>query len=349
MKSNLTGNKYIASWWLHLVFWLSIITYHFVTNELTGDAGIMLYLGLSLLFIYIPFTYLTYWLALRPYNEHKNLLLLLLWILVLLIGFVVVGYVINVLIFVIHDILNVAYERAPKFNRSFIYNMMDFYLLQYFIFALVYWYAERSINNRARYQQAEVEKMKTEYDYLKSQINPHFLYNTLDLFYAKTLKSDKKTANGIAVLASIMRYSLNTGDAKGQIPLVQEVEQVENYIYLQQERFEGKLNIVFEYNEIPDSAAILPHALITLVENACKYGVANDSGDPIKINLNVSEDKLLFELSNRISYEKKDLRAGGIGLQNLIQRFKLAYPNKHRYQAWQDGERYTTQLEINYR
>jgi LytS/YehU family sensor histidine kinase len=162
------------------------------------------------------------------------------------------------------------------------------------------------------------------------------------------LKQDKQTANGITVLASMMRYSLNTGGEGGLVPLADEVEQVENYIHLQQLRFDSQLHIQFTQSEIPETITIIPHALITLVENAFKHGVTDDPTHPLQVTLDVNHHQLMFTVSNKPSAQKKDVAGSGIGLQNLLNRLQTVYPGQHQYTVLQDENRYTTRLVIEH-
>jgi LytS/YehU family sensor histidine kinase len=190
------------------------------------------------------------------------------------------------------------------------------------------------------------EKLKTEYDYLKSQINPHFLYNTLGYFYSKMLRLDKPSAEGLATLSDLMRYSLDTGDAVGKVFLSEEVQQVKNYIALQQLRFHHALHIRFSHNEIPETIKIIPHALITIVENAFKYGIASEAEFPIQIDLNVENNTIRFEVTNHVSHQSKDRSSTGIGLKNLVQRLALEYPGKHSYRVDSNDKIYATYVKI---
>jgi sensor histidine kinase YesM len=221
-----------------------------------------------------------------------------------------------------------------------------FKLVTYLIYALLFAMFEQKLDAEKQNAIISNQKLLVEYNYLKSQINPHFLYNTLSFFYSRMLKKDRDAANGVAALSDIMRYSLEVGDAEGKVPLEKEVEQIENYIMLQQLRFDGQLHIDFKYNTPLPAVAILPHAFITIVENAFKHGVTDDSGNPLRISLRANEQEILFEVKNKKSNQRKDNTPGGLGLQNLRERLALAYPGKHQYLITDNNNDYASSLRI---
>ncbi|MBL7726600.1 MAG: histidine kinase [Dinghuibacter sp.] len=218
--------------------------------------------------------------------------------------------------------------------------------LQHFLYAFLYWQFVKRVYTERKLRLSETEKLKTEYSYLKSQINPHFLYNTLDYFYAWMLKHDRKQADGLAILGQLMRYSLAVGESDGKVKLRDEAEQVEHYIQLQQLRFENKLNIIFDCPEIPCNLLIVPHLLITLVENAFKYGVTNDAEHPVHFQLLINEKEILFSAKNKVSHLEQDKTSTGIGLQNLAKRLVIEYPGKHDYSVERNAEQYKAILKL---
>jgi two-component system, LytTR family, sensor kinase len=219
--------------------------------------------------------------------------------------------------------------------------------LQHFLYAFLYWQFVKRVGTEKQLRLSETEKLKAEYNYLKSQINPHFLYNTLDYFYAWMLKHDKKQAEGLAILGQLMRYSLAVGDSEGKVKLRDEAEQIEHYIQLQQLRYDGKLNIRFDCPEIPRNLLIVPHLLITLVENAFKYGVTSNWANPVVFQLVVKGREIMFTAENHISPSEKDKARTGIGLKNLEQRLNIEYAGKHDYQVETDGAVYRAMLSLS--
>lgn len=194
--------------------------------------------------------------------------------------------------------------------------------------------------------QLEVEKSEANLNFLKAQINPHFLHNTLNFLYAKSLPYSGELSEGILTLSDIMRYALSEGNAReGKAPLKDEIEHVRNVIKINQLRFSNKLNVNFEVTGVLDHAMIIPFVLITLVENAFKHGDLQKQEHPIDIKLNVNGNKISFFCRNKKKTGPKELSTG-VGLENIKKRLDLAYGDKYKFLVKDDPEFYTIELTI---
>ena len=195
--------------------------------------------------------------------------------------------------------------------------------------------------------QLEVEKRQANFNFLKAQINPHFLHNTLNFLYAKSLPYSAELSEGILTLSDIMRYALSEGNAKdGKAPLKDEIEHVRNVIKINQLRFSNHLNVKFSVEGVINGAAILPFILITLVENAFKHGDLKSREYPIDIYLFIKDNRLMFRCSNKKKSGPKELSTG-IGLENIKKRLDLAYGKNYALLVKDDAEFYTTELTID--
>jgi two-component system LytT family sensor kinase len=194
----------------------------------------------------------------------------------------------------------------------------------------------------------EKEKMQADYLFLKAQINPHFLHNTLNFLYARSLPLSPELSEGILTLSEIMRYSLdNREDGDGKVLLSHEIEHVHNIIRMQQLRFENTLQVQFNLSGEPDGQRILPFVLITLVENAFKHGELKSTESPVKIDLNVcANGKLHFVCSNRKKTGPKELSTG-IGLDNTRKRLELAYGENYSLFIRNQRDIFTVDLTIS--
>jgi len=195
--------------------------------------------------------------------------------------------------------------------------------------------------------QLEVEKSTANFNFLKAQINPHFLHNTLNFLYAKSLPYSEELSEGILTLSDIMRYALSEGNARdGKAALKDEIEHVRNVIKINQLRFSNKLNVQFDVDGVVNEAMIIPFILITLVENAFKHGDLKSPEDPISIQLKVEGNRLYFYCRNRKKTGPKELSTG-IGLENIKKRLDLAYGNDYDFKIKDEAIFYTTELTIN--
>lgn len=199
----------------------------------------------------------------------------------------------------------------------------------------------------AQKMQLEVEKSQANFNFLKAQINPHFLHNTLNFLYAKSLPYSSELSEGILTLSDIMRYALSEGNAKdGKAPLKDEIEHVRNVIKINQLRFSNNLNVKFNVEGVVNGATIIPFVLITLVENAFKHGDLKSTEYPIDIALKVNDPQLSFYCRNKKKNGPKELSTG-IGLDNIKKRLELAYGSDYRLNVKDESDFYTTELTIS--
>jgi len=199
-----------------------------------------------------------------------------------------------------------------------------------------------------RTSQLEKEKMQADYLFLKAQINPHFLHNTLNFLYARSLPYSSELSEGILTLSEIMRYSLDKEeDVDGKVLLTREIEHVHNIIKIQQLRFGNALQVVFTIQGDTEGLRILPFVLITIVENAFKHGDLKDPGHPVTLNLSIDEGgKLRFHCVNKKKSGPKELSTG-IGLENTRRRLDLAYGEKYSLYIKDQREAYIADLSVN--
>jgi sensor histidine kinase YesM len=184
--------------------------------------------------------------------------------------------------------------------------------------------------------------LKSELDMLKSQLNPHFLYNTLNYFFIKSYDYSDELAESIRKLSDIMRYSLKSTDIVSE--LQGEIECVKMLISLHQVRYENNLFIQFN-EDVNHKKEILPLILVTLVENAFKHGILNDSNIPLIITIKTTETDIIFDISNKIS-KRKSRKSTNLGLQNIKNRLDLYYKENYKLTISNDDIIYTCKLTI---
>lgn len=191
----------------------------------------------------------------------------------------------------------------------------------------------------------ESEKKDMELQFLKSQLNPHFLFNSLNNIYSLAYQKSEKTADAILKLSEIMRYMIYESN-DSWVSLDKEVEYVESYVELQKLRFKDGAAVEISINGVIDGQKIVPLILISFVENAFKHGVANDAEDPIKINIIANQKILHFSVTNKKSTANKDA-VGGVGLNNVERRLQLLYPDRYKLNIVNSATHYTTELMLD--
>ncbi|WP_199117189.1 sensor histidine kinase [Pedobacter sp. ASV28] len=191
----------------------------------------------------------------------------------------------------------------------------------------------------------ESEKKDMELQFLKSQLNPHFLFNSLNNIYSLAYQKSDKTADAILKLSEIMRYMIYESN-DSWVSLDKEVEYVQSYVELQKLRFKDGAAVEISINGEIDGQKIVPLILISFVENAFKHGVANDHNDPIRINIIANQKILHFSVSNKKSTNNKDA-IGGVGLNNVERRLQLLYPDRYKLNIVNSATHYTTELMLD--
>lgn len=197
-----------------------------------------------------------------------------------------------------------------------------------------------------RLQNVEKEKVKSELSFLKAQINPHFLFNTLNSIYALALKKDDKTPDAVVQLSELMRYIMTNSNDE-EIDLTKEINYISNYISLQKTRLGNTVSIDYRVSGSTFGKVITPLILISFIENAFKHGVNPDQTSEICIYIEVFEDEISLFVSNKKTFSVQS--DSGIGLQNTLERLTLLYPNKHKLAIDDSQDRYTVSLIVKIR
>lgn len=193
--------------------------------------------------------------------------------------------------------------------------------------------------------QAEAEKANAELSFLKAQVNPHFLFNTLNNIYSLAVSKSEHTADSIMKLSNIMRYI--TDEAReDKVSLQQELDCMRDYIDLQRLRLGKNAQVMFTATGPMERKKIPPLLLMTFVENAFKYGISNHEPSPIVIRVEAGEKELYFETMNKLYEKKSQLERTGIGQQNALKRLQHMYPSKHTISIDTAGGFYTVKLSL---
>ena len=202
------------------------------------------------------------------------------------------------------------------------------------------------LRTREHLSELKEEKVKAELLLLKSQINPHFLFNTLNTIYVLSVKKDHRASAAIINLSGLMRYVIKEA-ADDKIPLYKEFEYIGNYIDLQRARLGDTTRILFQCSGDPEGKQITPLLLITYIENAFKYGVNPDVHDClVEVNIHLIDTGLRMSVFNRKVPHAKNIDSTGIGIANTAERLHLLYPGKHQLEIAEDDETYSITLSL---
>ncbi|MBR9916123.1 hypothetical protein GYB29_00155 [bacterium] len=196
--------------------------------------------------------------------------------------------------------------------------------------------------------QLEEEKTKSELKALQAQINPHFLFNSLNTIYGEALKKTDKAPEMILKLSDILRYVVENMN-KNEVQLDQEIEYIRKFIDLQKERLSNPNRVIFVVNGNVEDLKIQPLLLITFIENAFKYGSVSGLNERIKISLAV-EDKILEMIVENALNEIEVIgksESSGTGLANTQKRLEFSYPGKHNLDIKKDDSTFKAALKID--
>ncbi|PST84657.1 histidine kinase [Pedobacter yulinensis] len=327
---------------IHLACWTLLLLYGYGEYLLKKEVRFSdLAFQLSMTTVQIIEFYICY-LWVFPGLLKKNRVLRLTAGLIIAMGvFVLVRYLIEEVfylkVFGFHN-----YSKDTPLWYYFVDNL--YYGTSFIVLAGAVWGVQHSFKSEKNNSRLREEAKKAELAFLKSQINPHFLYNTMNYMYSLALPVSDRLSNAVLRMSDLMRYTLNTSP-DGLLPVSQEIAYLESYIELFKMRFEPDFYVRFEQSGIAGQR-IASLLLIPFVENAFKHGVVRDPEKPVRIILKIVARRLEFSVSNKISHAQKD-HSSGIGLANIQRRLDLIYPDRHDLLISNNGQTYKVTLVIH--
>ena len=224
--------------------------------------------------------------------------------------------------------------------------------IYFLMLSFVYWFANNAVQLEKEKRQQEKQLRLTEKSLfeaelisLKSQINPHFLFNALNMLYSQVYPLSESTARGILLLSNIMHYALKKTEENGKVMLEEEIHHLQNYVAINQLRFNNRLQIQFEVTGNHQFLMILPLVLITFVENCFKHGELFDPQAPLLIQLGLIDNRLQLHTSNKKRHGPKE-KTTGIGLANICKCLDVFYPDRYSLHVDNGAEHYTCNLNV---
>ncbi|KQM32210.1 hypothetical protein ASE55_16640 [Chryseobacterium sp. Leaf201] len=207
-------------------------------------------------------------------------------------------------------------------------------------------YAASIITNREN-QKLQYQNVVMEKKFLQTQLNPHFLFNTLNNLYGLTIKKDDIAPELILKLSEIMRYTLYDINVE-EIPVQKEIDFIENYFEMEKMRYPAEYDITLIVDSDDENTRISPLLFFTFIENAFKYGLKSEI-PYLKIYIETKEKKVYFAVENDtpMNTDKKDSQYGGIGIDNVKKRLCLLYPDKHELNIQERGDTFIVELKLD--
>lgn len=329
-------------WLIHGVFWVIV----FFTMLMTGQNGSLSVLGVVRILINITFYMLVVYINLGylipKYLNQKNFMTYVM----LLLAMVAVFTPIKVLL------LYITFEDAEP-REMLVMNQHTIFLLLFLIAGgstIIKIISDWQKHQRDR-KDLETRRMQSEIKFLKSQINPHFLFNTLNSLYALTLMKSDKAPEIVIKLSEMMRYMLYESNER-RVPLQKEVNYIENYLELETLRQSGRPDIQFNLEGNISEQTIAPLLFIPFLENSFKHGLNHQINEGyVHVTLKVLENKLLLRIvnskpSNPQTAPPTDKKSGGIGLVNVQRRLNLLYPNQFKLDIIENETEHIVELSL---
>jgi hypothetical protein len=327
---------------IHLLFWLMMVIVPSILFRLDDiHRGPELGHVAKIILMNIFTFYLTYWIFIPILLKRKRTWELVsfsvAWVLILLAARLILEYYYK-------EMLNPLEGRPFVFQRQVyreLFGTLMFSLYPVLIYFSIEWFKER----KYRFELTR-EKQKSEIDLLKSQMNPHFLMNTLNNLYSLVYQGSAQASDAVLKLSDIMRYMLY--DTKADlVPLENEVKYLQSYIELQLLRLKNQDLVDLNISGDLGGRKIAPVILIPFVENAFKHGNKYLPGMGISIELAAEEEKIVFDVRNIKAQKDIQKDSGtGVGLVNIRKRLELQYPGKHILEIEDTIDSFRVYLEI---
>lgn len=252
----------------------------------------------------------------------------------------------SILLITVVVLFRVHFQGLTHRSVSYTYFIRSVPAIGFYLSSTVLWFIAKLISAQRNEIELRNSQLASELKFLKLQLSPHFLFNTLNNIYSMAYFKDSNTAPAILKLSEMMRYMLYEDQGK-YVSLAKEITFMENFIELWRLKLDEKPNIIFRHIGVGESHLIAHLIFLVFLENAFKHG--NTIDGTIQINLNVdANDQLFFYIKNDIINARKTAEAeSGVGLMNVRKRLNLIYPGKYDLELNQDPLSFEVKLKID--
>lgn len=306
-------------WAIHIVFWILILLLYAVFFGRKNSNYVQTFFFVGLLMpVTVGATYFLNYFLVPRFLMRERYGFFLLYFIYTLIGAIFLEMVVAMLTFIVMAEIQIRNMSPASIDIFFLLvSLLMVIFLGLSIKLLLHWR-----QSREDYHKLMLDKTDTELRFLKAQLNPHFLFNTLNNLYYLSLEKSDKGPNAILQLSGMLDYVMRTASVL-RVPLEDELKQVENYIGLELLRYEDRVQVDTVVTGKPEGYTIGPMILISLIENAFKHGVMKMTGRSwIKMSVDYTSEGMAISVRN--SWRKK-VSGNGIGLDNLRRQLNLLY------------------------
>ncbi|MBF4515930.1 sensor histidine kinase [Flavobacterium sp. ANB] len=336
----------------HAIFWTSIFIMFFSKNTSSNPEELridILYTVYYEVFSIAGAYFLSYRILPRLMAPQKHM-----WVWV---EFIIASYFISIIARIAMIYCLEPFVRTPPFNQEPISEILTdlptlfgSYFLHIFSLSMFFVFIKMIKDQYLIQKKAlllQKQKAETELKILKAQLNPHFLFNTLNNIYSLSIINSPITSKSIAVLSEILDCILYRCSST-YVPISQEITLLNNYISLEKLRYDDRLSVIFNHS-VDHNGSIAPLILLSLVENAFKHGAGEDTGSSpiIEIDLKLLNNSFEFVIRNTINEIDIEAESGKIGLNNIIQQLDKIYPENYTFNVIKTEKDFTAHLKIN--
>ena len=314
------------------MIWIASYLVLVVLSSLRADDGSTFFSILKEPFFFfvplVPVTYLAFWAKEYFFDNRKYVL------------YVIAAISIVVLGVVLYELVE-PLQREGRNPRS--QNIANFIFLQLFAVGLQYF--KRGIFNQYQIQELKAKTALTELNTLKSQINPHFLFNTLNNIYGVNQIDSEKGSEMIMELSDVMRYHLEFSK-EGKVKLKDEIQLLKSYVRLEKLRLTETCDVQINFDDANGHLMISPLLFIPFVENAFKHGTHPNKDCYVHIRLKTVKDKIYFTVKNSVVADRKVVKTN-IGIQNTRRRLELLFAERHKLNITKNEEEHLVEIFID--
>lgn len=339
----LFGNRvlqHVLFWVTHLVFY-AVLYGSFTDNYRQAFVQEFLYLPTK-----IVFTYFVLYVLLPRYLLPGKYLNFMGWLLLASFGAgIAQRYITFTIDYPLHlpEALNEPFFHLPKIVKSVVYIFYPVTFVAVAIKLLKYWYA-----NQQQQQVLHQERLEAELKFLKTQIHPHFLFNTLNNLYALTLKASPKAPETVLKLSELINYMLYECTTD-EVQLSKEVKFIRNYVDIEKMRYGDKLDVDIRVKGETHERKVPALILLPLVENCFKHGASETLQlSWVKLTIDMQPSLTVIKVENNKNGERVVQKKEGIGIQNVKRRLDLLYPNRHELKIVNGEETFLVILTIQH-
>lgn len=328
-------------WGIHLSFWIVAFNIALYVVAVFAHGGYIIQRALVLVAVNILLFYACYsWLS-PVYVQKKKFILATISVLSLVV-------LVTLLRTVADRILLERFEWQPiyRFSRQSRLWIMLFGELSFASFAILLRLAVSSYDNKRRMDELKKLQLATELQFLKAQMSPHFLFNSINNIYSLVLLRSDKAPQALLKLSGLLRYLLY--GCHDKVSVRHEIEALDSYIELFKLKYEEEIRLEFVKAIDDADCQIEPLLLIPLLENALKYsGIGQEEKAFVLLRLSVKNSEFIFQISNSKNSCSRPEDASGIGLENIRRRLANIYPEQHGFVIFENEDRFEATLTIN--